>query len=68
MPTNGIFGLAEFALHLKEIERDMHEASRLIVRQARQNAGAELDVDLTLPAEFRSATRVGRKPDVNRRR
>jgi HK97 gp10 family phage protein len=34
MPTNGIFGLAEFALHLKEIERNMHEASRLIVRQA----------------------------------
>jgi HK97 gp10 family phage protein len=34
MPTNGIFGLAEFALHLKEIEHDMKEASRLIVRQA----------------------------------
>jgi HK97 gp10 family phage protein len=34
MPVNGIFGLAEFALHLKEIERDMKEASRLIVRQA----------------------------------
>jgi hypothetical protein len=34
MPTNGIWGLAEFALHLKEIEHDMKEASRLIVRQA----------------------------------
>jgi HK97 gp10 family phage protein len=34
MPTNGIFGLAEFALHLKQIERDMEEASRLIIRQA----------------------------------
>src|ERR1700722_20287131 len=41
MPTNGIWGLAEFALHLKEIERDMHEASKLIVRQACQMVAAE---------------------------
>ena len=41
MPTNGIFGLAEFALHLKEIERDLHEASRLIVRQACVMVAAE---------------------------
>jgi HK97 gp10 family phage protein len=34
MPTNGIWGLAEFALHMKETERDMEEASRLIIRQA----------------------------------
>jgi HK97 gp10 family phage protein len=41
MPVNGIFGLAEFALHLKQIERDMHEASRLIVRQACVMVAAE---------------------------
>ena len=41
MPTNGIFGLAEFALHLKVIEHEMHEASRLIVRQACVMVAAE---------------------------
>jgi hypothetical protein len=41
MPTNGIFGLAEFALHLKQIEHDMKEASRLIVRQACVMVAAE---------------------------
>jgi HK97 gp10 family phage protein len=41
MPTSGLWGLGEFALHLKVIEREMHEANRLIVRRACQMVAAE---------------------------
>src|SRR5664279_2456979 len=34
MPMNGIFGLAEFALHLKQIDRDLHEVGPAIVARA----------------------------------
>jgi HK97 gp10 family phage protein len=41
MPTNGIWGLAEFALHLKVIERDMHELGPAIIRRACMMVAAE---------------------------
>jgi HK97 gp10 family phage protein len=41
MPTNGIFGLAEFALHLKEIEREMNELGPAIIRRACMMVAAE---------------------------
>jgi hypothetical protein len=41
MPANGIWGLAEFALHLKEIEREMHELGPAIIRKACMMVAAE---------------------------